>query len=444
MDWQLTVSRACEGRVVRRVAGVAGPEVPLDVHWAGRNDRGRLVPAGRYDLTLTGTSASSKAVTWRTTVQVQVGSPGAPPTLDRLPASPSGRFVATRPTRLMATSDGLGLTAPVLLGAGSRVDVEVSGRAGVPKSGVTAVAVNVLAACAATATTVSVAPSGVPAGAAHAVSVDGERSARGLAVSGLGPDGALTVLNDRGAVSVSLWVVGYWTTTGGDGYVPLARRAVPGTGGGLPVGETPVTVDVAGNAGVPAGADAVVLNVRRSAASSGESVWVWPSGEARPGAPSLRRDPGEAAQQRVVVPLGADGRVRIAADGDSRLTLEVIGYLGGSGADFHAVAPKRVTPRGLRLEAGGSTRVDVGGVGPVPRIARAVVLQLSGTGARDLTRLVVYPAGSDAPRSFDLSVPPRRDRTNLVVVPLSDEGRLRLLNRDAWVGVSLTVVGWLG
>ena len=189
MDWQLTVSRACEGRVVRRVTGAAGPTAPVDVRWTGRNDRGSLVPAGRYVLTLTGSNATSKAVTWRTTVQVQVGSPGAPPTLKELPVSPGGRFVATRPARLMSTSDGSGLAAPVLLGAGARVQVGVLGRAGVPASGVTAVAVNVLASCAAGATTVSVAPSGVPAGAAHAVSVDGNSSARGLAVSGLGPDG---------------------------------------------------------------------------------------------------------------------------------------------------------------------------------------------------------------------------------------------------------------
>lgn len=445
MDWQLTVSRACEGRVVRRVTGAAAPGEPVDARWTGRNDNGRLVPAGRYVLSLTGGSASSKAVTWRTTVQVQVGSPGAPPTLKQLPASPGGRFVATRPTRLMSTSDGSGLAAPVLLGAGARVQVDVLGRAGVPASDVTAVAVNVLAACAAGATTVSVAPSGLAAGPAGAVSVDGNSSARGLAVSGLGPDGALTVRNARGAVSVSLSVVGYWTTaSGGDGFVALPRRPLPGTGAGLVVGQTPVTVDVAGNAGVPESADAVVLNVRRAATGSGRAVWVWPSDDTRPGPAALSRDPGEAAQQRVVVPLGRDGGLRLAADGESRLVVDVVGYLGDAGSAFHAVAPTTVTASGLTLEAGRSTRVTVRGVAGVPRAAEAAVLQLSGTGARDLTRLVVYPAGAEVPRASDLSVPKRRDRTNLVVVPLGDEGRLRLLNRDARVGASLTLVGWLG
>ena len=98
--------------------------------------------------------------------------------------------------------------------------------------------------------------------------------------------------------------------------------------------------------------------------------------------------------------------------------------------------PASVTPSGLTAGCG---RVDAGrsrGAPGSPRSAKAAVLQLSGTGAKDLTRLVVYPAGADVPRSSDLSVPKRRDRTNLVVVPLGDEGRLRLLNRAPAVGVS--------
>jgi hypothetical protein len=159
---------------------------------------------------------------------------------------------------------------------------------------------------------------------------------------------------------------------------------------------------------------------------------------------SLRRAAGEPAQQRVVVPLGPDGAVKVATDDPSTLVLDVVGYLGDSGAGFHPVAPTVVTPSGQRLAAGRSTRVAVGGTGAVPRSADAVVLQLSGTGAKDLTRLYVYPAGSDVPKAPDLAVPRRSDRTNLVVVPLGTEGRVRVLSRDASVGVALTVVGWLG
>ena len=445
MDWRLTVSRVCQNTVVQTRTGTVAPGSPLKAQWRGRDEQGRPVPAGRYLITLSGGSSSSKAVTWKSAVQVQVGSPAPPATSSLLAAAPTGRYVAVTPRRLAATSGGFGLAAPVLLGPDSRIRVPVLGRGGVPSSKVSAVAVNVLASCAGRDTSLSVGPSTVRSGDAFAVSVDAGESARGLAVSGVGPDGAITVRNAKGTVSAAVSVVGYWTTGGGgDGFVPLPAATVPGTGAGLPVGSSPVTVEVAGRAGVPSGADAAVINVRRRGGGSASAVWVWAANAGRPAVPALRRSPGQAAQQRVVVPLAADGRIKVAADQPTRVTLDVVGYLSGGGAGFHPVAPRLVTPNGLRVPPGQSRRTTVGGVAGVPRSADAVVLQLSGSKARRGTRLFVYPAGATVPAGADVSVPRRAARTNLVVVPLGAKGRVKVRNADSAADVSLVVMGWFG
>ncbi|HUW17489.1 MAG TPA: N-acetylmuramoyl-L-alanine amidase, partial [Actinomycetes bacterium] len=445
MDWQLTVTRVCQNTVVQTRTGTVAPGSPLKVLWRGRDDQGRQVPAGRYLVTLSGASATSQAVTWKSGVQIQVGSPAPPATTSLLAGSPVGRYVAVTPRKLAATSGGFGLAAPVLLGADSRIRVPVLGRGGVPSSNVSAVAVNVLASCAGRDTSLSVGPSTVRSGDAFAVSVDGGESARGLAVSGIGPDGAITIRNSRGTVSAAVSVVGYWTTAGGgDGFVPLSPTTLPGTASGLPVGPTPVTLDVAGKAGVPSGADAAVVNVRRRSGGSASAVWVWAANAGRPSMPSLRRSPGQAAQQRVVVPLSGDGRIKVAADQPARVTLDVVGYLSGGGAGFHPVAPRLVTSNGLRVGAGQSSRTTVGGVAGVPKSADAVVLQLSGSQATRGTRLFVYPAGATVPAGADLSVPRRATRTNLVVVPLGAKGRVKVRNADSAADVSLVVMGWFG
>lgn len=445
MGWTLTVRRDCTDQVVQQVHGMVEPGAPMDVVWRGRDNAGRPVPAGRYVVTLSGGTDTSKAVGWQRTVQVQVGSPGAPPRRTQLPPAAAGRYVAVTPTRLAVTSTGFGLDAPVLLGEASRVRVPVLGRAGVPASGVSAVALNVVAACAGRSTTVAVGPSGVPAAAAPTVDLEAGATAAGLAVTGVGTDGAVAVTNRAGSVSVALTVLGYWTTSGaGDGFVPLARAAVPGTGRGLPVGTAPVSVAVGGNAGVPADAHAVVLNVRRSVGGTADAVWVWPSGARRPSTAVLRRSADQPASQRVVVPLGAQGEVRLAADGDTRVQLDVVAYLGRTGQGFHPVAPKPLTGAGLALGAGTSARVAVGGVGAVPATADAVVLQLTGTASGARSRLFVYPGAGDPPRGADLTLVGDQPRSNVVVVPLGGKGRVRVLARDGAAEVALGVVGWIG
>jgi hypothetical protein len=126
------------------------------------------------------------------------------------------------------------------------------------------------------------------------------------------------------------------------------------------------------------------------------------------------------------------------------VTLDVVGYLGGGGAGFHPVAPREVTPAGMRVGAGKTRRSTVGGVAGVPKSAAAVVLQLSGSKARRATRLFVYPAGQGPPTVADLSVPRRGARTNLVVVPLGAKGRVAVRSGDAAADAALVVVGWFG
>jgi hypothetical protein len=211
------------------------------------------------------------------------------------------------------------------------------------------------------------------------------------------------------------------------------------------VSPTPLTLDVAGQAGVPADARAVVLSVRRGGASPVEAVWAWPSGSDRPVAPSWRRASGSGSVAQVVVPLGADGRMRVAADSAGAVSLDVAGYVAaGDDRAFHPLVPQRLTKDGLRLDRRGATTVSVAGRAGVPRSATSVVVALSGSRSTGPARVQLWPRGATAPSTPDLVVPRKDSRETVSVVRLGRGGDLLLKARDARVRAELQVLGWIG
>lgn len=444
-SWTLTVREFCSGRVVRQLSGEATPSDPIRTMWRGRNDAGKKVPAGRYRLTLASSGDGTSAWPFQTSVLVGVGGRAAAPTRTSLPAAASGSYVPQRARTLLSSATGTGTKGRLILGAGRRLDVQVLGRAGVPSSGVSAVALSVEAICASNGTRVSVSPDTVTGTGARVLSLGANATARGYVLVRVGPGGGVRFHNTSGAVALKASVVGYVSTSGGGGSLMPLRRTALGGASPLSVGPTSVGVDVAGRAGVPADARAVVLAIRRSGNSPVGSVSAWPAGGEQPTTPTWRRPRGSGSVSQVVVPLGSGGGIRVAADRSGPISLDVAGYVAsGRERAVHPVVPRSLLRDGARLGKGDARTVSVRGRAGVPSTAKAVVVQLTGSAGKKPGRLGLWPRGTNEPRTADLIVPAKGARETLAVVRIGVEGDVRLRAWDSSLRANLTVVGWIG
>ncbi|WP_158718429.1 hypothetical protein [Streptomyces lavendulae] len=135
---------------------------------------------------------------------------------------------------------------------------------------------------------------------------------------------------------------------------------------------------------------------------------VWPSGSARPDSSSLNWTAGQTVPNHVVVPVGADGTVKLfnASWGTAHLIADVFGYYSDdrAGATFHAAAPRRVldTRTTGAVPARGNTVLDLSGSGEAGR-AKAVVLNVTVTDPKSDGHLTVWPSGTTRPDSSNLN-----------------------------------------
>lgn len=123
-------------------------------------------------------------------------------------ADSGSRFGTVSPERLLDTRDGLG--APKRrLGAGQEMTLTVGGRGGVPKLA-KGVVLNVTAIRPSSQTYLTIYPSGDQRSTTASLNPDAGNVSGNLVVSKLGPDGAITIYNNRGDVDLTADVTGYF------------------------------------------------------------------------------------------------------------------------------------------------------------------------------------------------------------------------------------------
>jgi sugar lactone lactonase YvrE len=218
------------------------------------------------------------------------------------------------PTRIQVPSLLPGATAGVT--APSSIDVTVLGAGGIPASGVSAVLVNVGALNPSAAGHLRVYSAGDPLPDSSTHNFSAGDSRMNLVLVRPGVDGKITVYNAAsGSVTVTVDTVGYFTS-GGQGFKPVSPVRSIDTrelafGDGLPVAPGAFReVQIRGFAGIPVGAKNVVINVAAVNPAGSGSIDVGPSGSS-PLLPSFTHPAGENVANLVVVPIGADGKIRI-------------------------------------------------------------------------------------------------------------------------------------
>jgi uncharacterized delta-60 repeat protein len=215
-----------------------------------------------------------------------------------------------------------------------------------------------------------------------------------------------------------------------------------------------LVVDVTNPPSVPADATAVVLNVT----VTGANVPATPTG----GFSYLSVTPnggnatsnlnfkganvgGQDIAASVKVPVGEDGNVRIYNDqGQTHVIAAVFGYYANTvgGGRYTPVTPQRVLQL-TQVGAGQTIGVDVT-TGEVPADATAVVLNITVSGATAPSYLSVTPNGGNntSNLNFKGAAQGGQDIANLVVVPVGDDGSVRVYNDQGGPFVIVDVFGY--
>ena len=235
------------------------------------------------------------------------------------------------PARILDTRAGLG-AAMQRVGPDGMIDLHVTGRGGVPTSGVGAVVINVTAVGPSATSFVTVWPSGSGRPTASNLNVVPGETVPNLVVVKVGAGGRVSLFNRFGDVDLVADVAGWFPDDGG--FVPLEPQRILDTrsGNGAAMARVGVAgvvdLQVAGRGGVPVdGVGAVVLNVTAVGPTAGSFVTVWPSGVDRPLASNLNVVAGDTVPNLVIVKVGAGGRVSLFNRfGDVDLLADVAGW----------------------------------------------------------------------------------------------------------------------
>lgn len=402
------------------------------------------------------------------------GGPGSPFTITT-PVIPGSTYNPLSPARLLDTRDGTGTGGVVNpLGPGGAIDLKVTGVGGVPATGVTAVALNVVATNASgPASYLTVWPTGSTRPLASNLNFTPGVSVPNLVIAQVGTDGKVSMYNNLGTVNVAADVQGWFSsdpTTVGSTYVPLPPARILDTRNGTGATQAQVgpggTIEltVTGVGGVPAsGVTAVALNVTATNVSGAESfLTVWPSGSSRPLASNLNFIAGQTVPNLVLARVGDNGKISIYNNvGTVDVVADTQGYFASpvtppataTGSVYFPENPVRIldsrdgtgTPGGAigQLGTAGVIDVQVTGLANVPANATAVALNVTAADSPGPdSYLTVYPTGTARPLASNLNFVAGQTIPNMVIAKIGSGGKVSLYNNLGSTAVIADVQGY--
>ncbi len=247
----------------------------------------------------------------------------------------AGRFDPVAPSRILDTRTGSG---GVRLGPDGSLDLQVTGRGGVPASGAEAAVLNVTATGTTAASFLTVYPTGEARPWASNLTFAAGETVASRTIVKLGAGGKVTVYNMAGGADVIVDVAGWFTDSTAGGSLGVLSPLDParildtrdGTGGvaGALSPFAVTDVQVTGRGGVPAsGVRAVILNATVTQPAAAGYLTVYPSGTATPLASDVNFAAGETRSNLVVVQVGANGKVGIVAATGTHVVFDVAGWI---------------------------------------------------------------------------------------------------------------------
>jgi hypothetical protein len=250
----------------------------------------------------------------------------------------AGAFGSLVPSRLLDTRSGLG-AAKASVGPDRTVHLQVTGRGGVPASGVSAVVLNVTVTAPATAGYLTVYGDGSTRPGASNLNFVKAQTVPSLVVAPVGSNGKVALYNGSGgtvqlvADGSGYFLAGTPSEAGTFGSLAPTRLLDTRSGVGAPKalvysGDT-LHLQVTGRGGVQAsGVSAVVLNVTVTVPATAGYLTVYGDGSTRPGASNLNFVKAQTVPNLVIAPVGTNGKVALynGSGGTIQLIADVSGY----------------------------------------------------------------------------------------------------------------------
>ena len=245
----------------------------------------------------------------------------------------SSSFAPLQPSRLLDTR-----TSGTAVRAGTELDLTVTGRGGVPASGVGAVVLNLTVTDPSTAGYVTAWPAGTPLPLASNINFVPGQTVANLAIVKVGANGQVALYNSSGNTHLIADVVGWFPAASELTALTPARLLDTRSGAGTSDGQfagigaigtgAELDLTVTGRGGVPgSGVGAVVLNIAAVAPSAAGYLTVWPTGGARPNASNLNFVGGTVVQNLVIAKVGSNGKVAIYnPTGSTDVVADVVGW----------------------------------------------------------------------------------------------------------------------
>jgi len=296
---------------------------------------------GTYTVTVTGVDASGASQTTSNTV-----------------TTAGSEYQAFGPSRIVDTRKGLGaVKQPVA--AGSTVQVQIGGTAGLPATGITAVALHVTAVDTTGNGFVSVEPDDIDGTTSSLLNYGAGQTVSNTVIVPVPTDGKIKLVNSGVDSSVKADLIadvtGYFTGAMASGYTSLTPARLLDTRSGLGGTHTKVSgghaiqLAVAGaNSGLPAsGITAVALNLTAVDGSGNGFVTAYPDGTSTPSTSNLNYGVGQTVASAAIVPVGADGKIDLYVGGAATQSVDLIADIQGyysatSPAAYVPVDPQRV------------------------------------------------------------------------------------------------------
>lgn len=402
-------------------------------------------------------------------------------------ATASGGFHAVNPTRILDTRNGTGISnGPIRIGDGSQSstnpifraddranhDLRVTGVAGIPTSGVSAVLLNLTAVEPPTSGYITVGPR--PAGTGDVfndqftygswpntsnLNTQPGQTVPNLVLARVGAGGKIRLYNFNYPTHMVADVAGWFdtnaltSTSRGSSFFGVPPQRVLDTRNGI--GEASAvsggkfapldsrTFTIAGVAGVPNNVESVVLNITAVSPTGTGWVTAYPDNTTRPDASNLNLNPGKDRSNLAVVKVGSNGKIRLfVAEAGTHLIVDVFGYFKtttGAEGKTTTINPTRIfdTRNGIgttkaRMNAGQTRPVQVAGAFGIPSNATAVYLNVTSVNASAWGWLAIWPTGLPMPTSSNVNFLGGSIVPNMAIVQLGTGGTLQIYN-DAGV-----------
>jgi hypothetical protein len=377
----------------------------------------------------------------------------------------TGTYYSLQPSRILDTRTGNG--APqAKLGQGATLSLQVTGRGGVPATGVAAVVLNVTVTNATAASFLTVYPSGVTRPLASSLNfVAGWTGANSVTVA-VGTGGKVNIFNNAGSTDVIADVDGFYATdasvvgqfgNGGRYHQVVPERLYDSRLdplGKLGPGEV-VQIPVSYGPERDPHIRALVVNVTAVDANGPGFLTAW-NGiiEQFPGTSTLNYVPGATVPNMAVVPTalccGGFPSIGVYAQTTTHVIVDILGVFDDGffvdGLAFAARTPARIVDsrigQGTPHALGPATTATITTPGSIATPGtQALALNVTAVSPTALTFLTVWPSDLTMPGSSNLNPAPGQTVPNSVYTRIGPDAAFKVYNNAGTVNLVVDVVG---